>query len=242
MLAAKCGHYGAPLWDGVFLGNELRCPWHHARFDVRTGEAVNPPSPHGIATWLVVHEGSRVRTGARRDPAPARAAIRNPPSSVLIVGAGASGDACAEQLRRRGYEGPITLVAKDHEGWPVDGYLEAEHPLQRAMHDAILDATGTGDADVEIAVDGCGMQTYALDLAYLARAFGTLAGPETGKHFEPIRRTPLHDWHAAHGARFVEAGQWLRPRAYLRPGESFDAAWRREVAGSFSSSAKSPSP
>src|SRR5262249_28393406 len=60
-------------------------------------------------------------------------------------------------------------------------------------------------------------------------AFGTLAGPETGKHFEPIRRTPLHDWHAAHGARFVEAGQWMRPRAYLRPGESFDAAWRREV-------------
>src|SRR5262249_7146292 len=60
-------------------------------------------------------------------------------------------------------------------------------------------------------------------------AFGTLAGPETGKHFEPIRRTPLHAWHAAHGARFVEAGQWLRPRAYLRPGESFDAAWRREV-------------
>ena len=64
---------------------------------------------------------------------------------------------------------------------------------------------------------------------YTPVAFGTLAGPETGKHFEPIRRTPLHDWHAAHGARFVEAGQWLRPRAYLGPGESFDAAWRREV-------------
>jgi glycine cleavage system aminomethyltransferase T len=64
---------------------------------------------------------------------------------------------------------------------------------------------------------------------YTPVAFGTLAGPETGKHFEPIRRTPLHDWHAAHGARFVEAGQWLRPRAYLRPSESFDAAWRREV-------------
>jgi sarcosine oxidase subunit alpha len=64
---------------------------------------------------------------------------------------------------------------------------------------------------------------------YTPVAFGALAGPETGKHFEPIRRTPLHDWHAAHGAVFVEAGQWLRPRAYPRPGESFDAAWRREV-------------
>jgi glycine cleavage system aminomethyltransferase T len=56
-----------------------------------------------------------------------------------------------------------------------------------------------------------------------------LAGAETGKHFEPIRRTPLHAWHAAHGAVFVEAGPWLRPRAYLRAGESFEAAWRREV-------------
>jgi sarcosine oxidase subunit alpha len=64
---------------------------------------------------------------------------------------------------------------------------------------------------------------------YTPVAFGALAGPEIGKHFEPIRRTPLHDWHAAHGATFVEAGQWLRPRAYPRPSESFDAAWRREV-------------
>jgi heterotetrameric sarcosine oxidase alpha subunit len=64
---------------------------------------------------------------------------------------------------------------------------------------------------------------------YTPVALGTLAGPETGKHFEPIRRTPLHDWHAAHRARFVEAGQWLRPRAYLRLGETFDAAWRREA-------------
>jgi sarcosine oxidase subunit alpha len=64
---------------------------------------------------------------------------------------------------------------------------------------------------------------------YTPVAFGTLAGPETGQHFEPIRRTPLHDWHAAHRAVFVEAGQWLRPRAYPRSGESFDAAWRREV-------------
>jgi sarcosine oxidase subunit alpha len=64
---------------------------------------------------------------------------------------------------------------------------------------------------------------------YTPVTFGTLAGPDTGRHFEPIRRTPLHDWHAAHDAVFVEAGLWLRPRAYVRDGESFDAAWRREV-------------
>ncbi len=119
VLAATCGHYGAPLWDGVFLGTELRCPWHHARFDVRSGEAVGPPSPRGLPRWEVVHEGSRLKAGARLEPSAVRG-VKVAPSSVLIVGAGAAADACAEQLRRRGYDGPITMVAKDDEGWPVD--------------------------------------------------------------------------------------------------------------------------
>jgi len=144
VLAASCGHYGAPLWDGVFLGTELRCPWHHARFDVRTGEAVNPPSPRGIATWLVVREGSRVRTGARREPTAAKAAIRNTPSSVLIVGAGAAGDSCAEQLRRRGYDGSITLVARDGEGWPIDRPNLSKDVLAGSAPDEWLPIRGGG--------------------------------------------------------------------------------------------------
>ncbi len=64
---------------------------------------------------------------------------------------------------------------------------------------------------------------------YTPVRFGALAARDIGRHFEPERRTPLHDWHAGNGAMFVEAGAWLRPRAYLRPGESFDAAWRRET-------------
>ena len=67
-----------------------------------------------------------------------------------------------------------------HEDWPVEGYLEAGHPLQRAMHDAILQATGTSDGDVEVAVDGCGMQTYAIGLERLAAAFAALAGGGLG--------------------------------------------------------------
>ena len=64
---------------------------------------------------------------------------------------------------------------------------------------------------------------------YTPIALGAIAGPHVGTHFDPTRRTPLHDWHLAHGAQMMEAGQWLRPRAYLRPGESFHAAWIREV-------------
>jgi L-asparaginase II len=66
------------------------------------------------------------------------------------------------------------------EGWPLDGYLDRGHPLQRAMHDAILEATGASDGDIVEAVDGCGMRTYALDLERLAAAFGGLASGALG--------------------------------------------------------------
>ena len=60
-------------------------------------------------------------------------------------------------------------------------------------------------------------------------AMGLLAGTHRGRHFQPTRRTPMHEWHARHGAVFVEAGQWLRPRYYPRDGEDMLAASIRET-------------
>ncbi len=64
---------------------------------------------------------------------------------------------------------------------------------------------------------------------YTPVTLGAIAGPHVGRHLEPVRRTPLHDWHVANRAIMVEAGQWLRPRVYIRDGESFRDAWIREV-------------
>jgi len=58
--------------------------------------------------------------------------------------------------------------------------------------------------------------------------FGALAGQFVGDHFHPRRVTPMHAWHKANGAVFEPVGDWLRARAYLKPGESFDAAVQRE--------------
>ena len=118
-VAAACGHYGAPLADGIVVDCELRCPWHHARFDARTGQASAFPSPRPIATWEVVREAGRVRLGARRHVPPPRAA-RAGPASVVVVGAGAAADAAADTLRREGYAGPVTLVGRDAEPLPMD--------------------------------------------------------------------------------------------------------------------------
>ena len=64
------------------------------------------------------------------------------------------------------------------EGWPLDGYFRAGHPLQGAMRDCVAEACGV--APTEEATDGCGMRTFALPLAALARAFGRLAGGGLG--------------------------------------------------------------
>jgi len=58
--------------------------------------------------------------------------------------------------------------------------------------------------------------------------FGLLAGRERSEFFDPVRRTPMYDWHVAAGAVFEDVGQWKRPRYYPRSGETMEAAVRRE--------------
>jgi len=64
---------------------------------------------------------------------------------------------------------------------------------------------------------------------YTPVTLGAIAGREVGAHVEPTRYSSIHDWHFAHGARFVTAGLWLRAHSYPRPGESPDDAANREA-------------
>ncbi len=61
---------------------------------------------------------------------------------------------------------------------------------------------------------------------HLPVAIGTFAGPHRGQHFKATRYTAGHDWALAHGATMVEAGQWLRPQWFTKPGE---ADWLNSV-------------
>ncbi len=63
---------------------------------------------------------------------------------------------------------------------------------------------------------------------YTPVTFGVLAGPYVGELLDPVRETPIHDWHVAHDAWFENVGQWRRAWAYPRPGESFQDAVDRE--------------
>src|ERR1019366_10423658 len=117
-VGATCSHYGGPLAEGIVLGDAVRCPWHHACFSLRSGEAVRAPALNPIACFDVAERDGKVFVLGKRDAATVRLADKGP-SSVVIVGAGAAGNACAEALRRERYAGPIALIGAEATG-PVD--------------------------------------------------------------------------------------------------------------------------
>jgi apoptosis-inducing factor 3 len=119
-IGATCSHYGGPLGEGIIVGDTVRCPWHHACFSLRTGEAIRPPALHPVACYRVEVSGDTVRVTGKVERKPARSAARKgDPASVVIVGGGAAGDSAAATLRQEGYAGPIIIVDPDAEA-PYD--------------------------------------------------------------------------------------------------------------------------
>jgi NADPH-dependent 2,4-dienoyl-CoA reductase/sulfur reductase-like enzyme/nitrite reductase/ring-hydroxylating ferredoxin subunit len=117
---AYCSHYHGPLADGLVVGASIRCPWHHACFDLRTGEATRAPALNALAVWQVEHEGERIVVRQKREqPKPAVTASVNAPRNIVIVGGGAAGFAAAEMLRRREFRGSITMLSAEAAA-PVD--------------------------------------------------------------------------------------------------------------------------
>jgi NADPH-dependent 2,4-dienoyl-CoA reductase/sulfur reductase-like enzyme/nitrite reductase/ring-hydroxylating ferredoxin subunit len=116
-VGGRCTHYGGPLGEGLFDGERIHCPWHHAVFDIATGEAVGAPALNPIPVYVAKERDGRVYvTGPVESPAQERTPTANP-DSVVIVGAGGAGAIAAETLRRFGYTNPITLIGDEA---PVD--------------------------------------------------------------------------------------------------------------------------
>ena len=109
-IGATCTHYGGPLADGIVVGDTVRCPWHHACFSLRTGEALRAPALDAVPCFRVEESGDTIHVREQIHPPSAYLRIlASPPTSVAIVGAGAAGVAAAEMLRRCGYTDSIKL-------------------------------------------------------------------------------------------------------------------------------------
>jgi NADPH-dependent 2,4-dienoyl-CoA reductase/sulfur reductase-like enzyme/nitrite reductase/ring-hydroxylating ferredoxin subunit len=156
-IGAICTHYGAPLQEGLLVGDTVRCPWHHACFSLRTGEALRAPALDPVSRWRVEVVRDEARQLAPEDDPTGAVFVREKldpwkpqpqlksvalPKSVVIIGGGAAGNAAAEALRHEGYTGRVTMLSAD-ETLPCDrpnlskGYLsgaasDTSNPLRSA--------------------------------------------------------------------------------------------------------------
>jgi sarcosine oxidase subunit alpha len=115
-----------------------------------------------------------------------------------------------------------------------EGYAASEHVKRYTTLGMGTDQGKTGNVGglaLLAAMTGRGIGETApttIRPPYIPIAYGLLAGREHGRLADPIRITPMHQWHVAAGAVFENVGQWQRPRYYPRPGEDLKAAVRRE--------------
>ena len=119
---AECPHQGASLEDGALHGDECVCPWHHARFELRNGGLVEPPSLDPLPRYKVrVSDGNVFVTVPEKESPARRCSCEgfHPGSfdnrTFVVLGTGAAGGAAVEALRRNGFDGRIVLVSRDEQ-------------------------------------------------------------------------------------------------------------------------------
>ena len=71
-IGATCSHYGGPLAEGLLVDDTVRCPWHHARFCLRSGEAIGAPAFNPVPCWRVEQRDGKVVVREKLAPADRR--------------------------------------------------------------------------------------------------------------------------------------------------------------------------
>jgi nitrite reductase/ring-hydroxylating ferredoxin subunit len=114
-VSPHCTHYHGPLSEGLLVDDTVRCPWHHACFDLRTGEALRAPALDPIACWNVEQRDGMISVGDKREHRKQKPRPKTPdePEKIAMIRGGAAGFAAAEMLRRKGYQNSIVMVSND---------------------------------------------------------------------------------------------------------------------------------
>jgi len=125
-------------------------------------------------------------------------------------------------------EADIRLAARE-------GYRSIEHVKRYTALGFGTDQGKLGNVNgMAILADALGQSPGAIGTTtyrpnYTPVTFGAIAGRAVGETlFDPIRRTPMHEWHVENGAVFEDVGQWKRPWYYPLPGEDREKAVSRE--------------
>ncbi len=174
-LSATCPHTSGPLDKGVVANGRIRCPWHHACFDLATGEAEAAPAFDPLKVYPVAVEGNRFKVGAAEEPAERRSPKRDPVlGTMAIVGGGAAGFAAADALRKLGWAGAISIFSEEADE-PYDRTLLTKDYLEGTGGDDWLPIARHSLADLGVAFHG-GARVQQIDA--VGRRLGLANGDE----------------------------------------------------------------
>src|SRR5678815_2430030 len=117
--AATCTHYGAPLAEGVLNGDRIVCPWHHACFNAKTGDLLEPPALDSLERYELTVKDERILvtipegSQGRRVPDMATLDPVSDKRVFVILGGGAAGYSAAQTLREEGFRGRIVMITRE---------------------------------------------------------------------------------------------------------------------------------
>ena len=152
--SANCPHLGAPLNEGVVIGATIRCPWHHACFNLATDEATAAPAFDALLEYPVMLDDGRFSVRPARVQPPRRIGRREVSlGTMAIVGGGAAGFAAADAIRKIGWRGGVTIFSDEAEQ-PYDRTLLTKDYLEGAFGDDRLPIARHSLVDLGVDFEG----------------------------------------------------------------------------------------
>ena len=152
--SATCPHLGAPLNKGIVIGATIRCPWHHACFDLATDEATAAPAFDALLEYPVTFDDNRFFVKPASAQTPRRIVQREASlGTMAIVGGGAAGFAAADAIRKLGWRGGVSVFSDEGEQ-PYDRTLLTKDYLEGAFGDDRLPIARHSLADLGVDFEG----------------------------------------------------------------------------------------
>jgi NADPH-dependent 2,4-dienoyl-CoA reductase/sulfur reductase-like enzyme/nitrite reductase/ring-hydroxylating ferredoxin subunit len=153
-----CPHYGAPLDEGILHDGIVVCPWHHAFYDAKTGDVIEPPSLDSLPRYEVIIQGQNVVVKLpevipdRRVLIAKKQDLRADKRTFVIVGAGGAGNAAAQTLREDDFKGRIVMITRENQA-PYDRPMLSKDYMEGAAGEELVplrSETFYKDNDIEL--------------------------------------------------------------------------------------------
>jgi len=234
-LWSHCG--GKLIWDdaqAMFRPDGDRAPTSHdGNPFVITAGAANGALSDVLADANAQAVDVVARCGGTSDAqAPAEASTsENPIEPIWLMPQGA-----AHKLRSKSWlDFQNDVKVSDVQLAAQEGFESVEHAKRYTTLGMATDQGKTSNINglailsKELGVDIPQVGTTTFRPPYTPISMGAIAGEARHEIFQPLRKTPMHDWHNANGAHWEPVGHWRRPYCFLRGDETPEQAVHREV-------------